>query len=74
MTQDIQSSKNPLRRPMRSGTGVVWPKGVEERYGITYITRWRWERAGLSPPRDVHIGGHSGWRPETLAAAESRIA
>lgn len=54
----------------RAGSVVVWPKGLEERYGISAPTRWRWERDGLLPPRDVHIGGRSGWRPGTLDAAE----
>lgn len=48
---------------------VIWPRGVEERYGISAVTRWRWERTGKLPPRDVHIG-RGGWRPETLEAAE----
>jgi hypothetical protein len=54
-----------------AGTAVVWPAGVEQRYGISDITRWRWERAGKLPPRDIHVGGRSGWRPETLASFES---
>lgn len=52
------------------GKAVIWPRGVEQRYGISPPTRWRWERAGKLPPRDVFIGGYSGWRPETLEAAE----
>lgn len=55
--------------PIR-GDAVIWPRGLEQRYGISAITRWRWERAGRLPPRDVHIGGRSGWRPDTLTAAE----
>jgi predicted DNA-binding transcriptional regulator AlpA len=66
--------KGLRQRGPRAGTAVIWAKGVEERYGVTAVTRWRWERAGKLPPRDVHIGGRSGWRPETLAAAESRAA
>jgi predicted DNA-binding transcriptional regulator AlpA len=54
------------------GTAVIWPAGVEQRYGISDITRWRWERAKKLPPRDVHVGGRSGWRPDTLAEFESR--
>lgn len=54
----------------RAGTAVIWPAGVEHRYDISPVTRWRWERAGKLPPRDVDIGGKTGWRPETLAAAE----
>jgi predicted DNA-binding transcriptional regulator AlpA len=59
----------------RQGTAIVWPKGVEERYGISGPTRWRWERSGKLPPRDVFIGGEpAGWRPATLAAAEQSAA
>ena len=55
-----------------SGTAVVWPSGVEQRYGISGPTRWRWERAGKLPPRDVYIGGVAvGWRPATLDRFES---
>ena len=57
----------------RAGTAVIWPQGLQERYGISAPTRWRWERDGTLPARDIHIGGRSGWRPETLAAAESRV-
>ena len=55
---------------LRQGTHVVWPSGVEERYGISAPTRWRWEKDGRLPPRDVNVGGKTGWRPETLEAAE----
>lgn len=64
-------SNKPTRRAPHAGTAVIWPAGVEQRYGVSPVTRWRWERAGKLPPRDIHIGGRSGWRPETLAAAES---
>ena len=50
----------------RQGTAVIWPSGAEARYGIKPVTRWRWEGAGKLPPRDVFVGGRSGWRPETL--------
>jgi predicted DNA-binding transcriptional regulator AlpA len=59
------------KRAPRKGSAVVWPKGVEERYGISSPTRWRWEKEGKLPPRDFSLGGKTGWRPETLAAAES---
>jgi predicted DNA-binding transcriptional regulator AlpA len=52
------------------GTHVIWPSGLEDRYGISAPTRWRWERSGKLPPRDVFVGGRSGWRPETLENAE----
>jgi hypothetical protein len=57
-----------------AGTGVIWPKGLEIRYDIGPVTRWRWEKSGRIPPRDVNLGGKTGWRPETLAAAESMQA
>ena len=56
------------KRAPKQGTHVVWPAGVEERYGINPVTRWRWERTGNLPPRDVFCGRRSGWKPETLAA------
>jgi len=59
------------KRAATGGTAVIWPAGVEERYGITPWTRWRWERDGRLPPRDVNLNGKSGWRPETLSRAES---
>lgn len=52
------------------GTDVIWNAGLEARYGISPPTRWRWERAGKLPPRDVHIGGRSGWKLATIEAAE----
>jgi len=68
------SQSLPPRAPKRirdSGTCVVYPRGLEARYGISLSTRWRWERAGRLPPRDVFVGGAPvGWRPETLEAAE----
>ena len=65
----VKRDKRSRGAPIR-GEAVIWPKGVEERYGISTPTRWRWERSHKLPPRDVHIGGRSGWRPETLEAAE----
>lgn len=54
------------------GTHVVWPAGVEARYGISPVTRWRWERDGTLPARDVHVGGRSGWKPGTLSTWEQK--
>lgn len=69
----LASGKRVAREalPAGSGTGVVWPRGVEHRYGISPQTRDRWEFRGWLPQRDVQIGTVSGWRPETLAAHES---
>jgi predicted DNA-binding transcriptional regulator AlpA len=58
----------------RQGTVVVWPKGAQERYGISAPTLWRWEKLGRLPPRDVNVGGKTGWRPATLQAFEAAPA
>lgn len=52
------------------GSEVIWAFGLVERYGVSGPTLWRWERAGLLPERDVHIGGRSGWRIKTIEQAE----
>jgi predicted DNA-binding transcriptional regulator AlpA len=58
---------------LKRGTNVIWPAGLQERYGISAPTRWRWEKVGRIPPRDVHLkNGKSGWRPETIEAAEQQ--
>jgi hypothetical protein len=70
MADSVAKSKTP-RRQRRTGTKCVWPSGVEERYDISQPTRWRWERLGLLPKRDVFLAGKPvGWRPETLEAAD----
>lgn len=51
------------------GTEAVWPRGVEQMFDISPPTRWRWEKSGRLPKRDISLGGKTGWRPETLAAA-----
>jgi hypothetical protein len=64
--------RNQKRGRSRSvGTSCVWPSGVEVRYDISSVTRWRWEKTGKLPPRDVFIAGQpAGWRPSTLEAAD----
>jgi hypothetical protein len=69
-TADKTSAGRTRRAPL-AGTSVIWPSGVETRYDISAPTRWRWEKSGRLPPRDVNVGGKTGWRPETLTAAEN---
>lgn len=58
------------KRTRAVGTACIWPCGVEQMFDISAPTRWRWEKVGLLPPRDVFVGGRAvGWRPETLDAA-----
>jgi predicted DNA-binding transcriptional regulator AlpA len=62
----------PKKHTRTIGTACVWPRGVELRYDISAPTRWRWEKLGMLPPRDVFVGGKAvGWKPETLACADS---
>lgn len=66
-----QPRSRAQKHPRAGGTAVIYPKGVEIRYGISLSTRWRWERQGRLPARDVYIGGVAvGWRPSTIEAAE----
>ena len=59
------------KRRRTGGTRVVYPRGAQEQLGVSAPTRWRMERDGRLPPRDVYIGGKPvGWRPETLEAAQ----
>jgi predicted DNA-binding transcriptional regulator AlpA len=70
-----EPTARPTRRgkavALKSGTAVIWPAGIQARYGISAPTRWRWEKTGRLPPRDVSIGGRTGWRPETIVKAET---
>ncbi|MDQ5880835.1 MAG: hypothetical protein QG616_665 [Pseudomonadota bacterium] len=49
---------------------ILWPADLQRRYGISGPTRWRYERDGHLPARDVKIGPRSGWRIETIVAHE----
>lgn len=53
----------------RAGTSIVWPKGLEQMLGISAPTRWRWEKDGKLPQRDINVGGRSGWSHKILNAA-----
>jgi len=71
MAKRRDKPKRKPKRPALGGTGLITPKGLEARYGWSQPTRWRAERDGRVPPRDVYIGGEAaGWKPETLEAAE----
>jgi len=65
------SDKSTRRAPL-GGAEILWPAGVEDRYGISSVTRWRWERSGKLPARDIEIGGRTGWKRSTIEAAEQR--
>jgi predicted DNA-binding transcriptional regulator AlpA len=70
-----QQTEKPIRRAKISGTHVIHPRGVEQRYGFSSVTRWRYEKTGKLPPRDVFIGGVAvGWKPSTLESAERGTA
>lgn len=54
---------------LRAGTHVIWPAGLEEMLGISPVTRWRRERQGKLPPRDISIAGRTGWKRQTIENA-----
>jgi hypothetical protein len=62
----------PRKVPSASApVSVLRPMDVERRYNITAPTRWRWEKSGVLPPRDVYRGRKAwGWYETTLAASE----
>lgn len=57
---------------VRVGTHVIWPRALEHMLGLSKVTRWKWEREGRLPPRDVQIGKATGWRRETIERAITR--
>lgn len=72
MNSDAQANAHTGRTQHKrtAGTVCIWPRGVERMFDISAPTRWRWEKLGLLPPRDVFVGGRAvGWRSETLEAA-----
>jgi predicted DNA-binding transcriptional regulator AlpA len=65
----------PLPTPAPREMRGLKPTDVQRRYGISAVTRWRWEKSGRIPPRDLFIGGEAyGWKESTLVAAESAKA
>lgn len=54
-----------------SGTHVIYPTDLQERWGYSKSTLWRLEKDRKLPPRDFFIGGKPvGWKPETIEAHE----
>jgi hypothetical protein len=52
---------------------MITASGCQKLFDISQATRWKWEKTGRLPPRDVFAEGIGvGWRPETLAAAGAR--
>ena len=41
-----------------------------DRWGVTRITIWRWEQAGLIPPGHL-LRGHKYWLPSEIEQAEA---
>lgn len=71
MTLEATLPTRAPKRPRAAGSAIIWPRGIEDRYGISSVTRYRWERSGRLPPRDVIVGGKRvGWNPATLDAAD----
>src|SRR6185437_14631461 len=69
-----RAAKRPRGRPAGSkvecrtaGNGIIWPKGLEERYGISKTTRWLWEQQGKLPPPCLHR-----WEADGLEARDHR--
>jgi hypothetical protein len=53
------------------GTNVIWPHGLQLRYGVSGMMIWKWQKDGKLPARDVFVGGRAfGWKPETIERAE----
>ena len=51
---------------------VLYPVDVQVMLNVSESSRWRLEREGKLPPRDVFLGGVAvGWRPETIERALS---
>lgn len=66
------TTKRPSRKRSRvvdSNTGTIWPTTAEVILNISAVTRWRRERSGALPPRDVKLGSRTGWKRSTFEAA-----
>jgi hypothetical protein len=54
--------------------GVIWPRDIECFFDISPPTRWRWERSGKLPARDIRIGSRGGWLAQNLPDIASWLA
>jgi predicted DNA-binding transcriptional regulator AlpA len=64
--------REKLRTTSKPADRILRPVAIEQRYGVSGPTRWRWEKSGRLPPRDVFLNGKPwGWRESSLVAAES---
>jgi predicted DNA-binding transcriptional regulator AlpA len=63
--------REPTPDTQETDVKVLRPSACERRYGVSAPTRWRWEKSGRLPPRDVQVGGKPwGWYESTLIAHE----
>lgn len=56
------------KRARTAGTARVWPSGVQERYGVSAVTRWRWDKTQPLPT----AGCIRGWRTGRLVPCDPR--
>lgn len=69
MAPPTKRMKRAPKRPRAAGTGIIWPRGLRDRYGVSGVTIWRWQRAGRLPARDAFLNGVAvGWKPSTIDA------
>ena len=65
------STKKKLRELPYAKRAVLKPLDVERLFDISDVTRYRWEKKGKLPPRDVVLNGeYIGWRPATLGVTQ----
>jgi hypothetical protein len=63
----VPSTKKATKALPYAQRAVLKPGDVERLFDISHQTRYRWEKEGRLPPRDVVIGDKPlGWRPATL--------
>jgi len=64
----MSKAKNPKKT--KPAPAVLWPRDVQQLFGVTNATRWNWERSGKLPARDVYMRGEAvGWYATTIEAA-----